>query len=178
MRLVHKGAYPSYWPQLAEAVRRAAGYRCIRCGHPAGDRIDRSVPHDLKHLVPSQKAFAEMGVAPSKFLEACDDRCSHPRDGKLRALTVHHMDGDKTNGHWWNLLALCQVCHLQVQAKLVPERPYLWEHKDWFKPYAAGFYAAERGIFLRRAQVEANLERYLRLGQPWLALTGDAPRVE
>lgn len=67
-------------------------------------------------------------------------RCGSPSvPGKI--LTVHHMDGNKANDAWWNLLPLCQVCHLQIQAKLDPEQPYFFEHSDWIKPYVAGFYA-------------------------------------
>ena len=67
-------------------------------------------------------------------------RCHSPSvPGKI--LTVHHFNGDKANDSWWNLLALCQVCHLQVQAKVDPETPYFLEHADWLKPYVAGFYA-------------------------------------
>ena len=38
-------------------------------------------------------------------------------------------------------MALCQVCHLQVQGKVDPEMPYFLEHSEWIKPYVAGFYA-------------------------------------
>lgn len=33
-------------------------------------------------------------------------------------LTVHHKDGDETNNHRSNLIALCQRCHLQRQRRL------------------------------------------------------------
>ena len=133
MRLEHRGTYPEHWPQLAEAVKRAAGGRCIRCGH--------------HHSVRAR-----------------------------RVLTVHHLDGDKANDAWWNLLALCQVCHLQVQAHVIPERPWMFEHTDWFKPYVAGFYAWQLGKNLSRAEVEANLDAWLNLGQPWrVCPTSPAP---
>jgi len=67
-------------------------------------------------------------------------RCSSP-SVKGRILTVHHFDGDKSNDHWWNLMALCQVCHLQVQSKVDPQVPWFFEHSEWAKPYVAGFYA-------------------------------------
>jgi hypothetical protein len=83
-------------------------------------------------------------------------------------LTVHHLDGDKGNVAWWNLLALCQVCHLIVQAKVVPERPWLFEHSDWFKPFVAGFYASHyAGVSISRGEAERELDRWLALGQPW-----------
>jgi hypothetical protein len=63
-------------------------------------------------------------------------RCSPP--------TVHHLrlgDDAKRDLRWWNLAALCQRCHLQIQGKVVMERIWPWPHSEWFKPYAAGWYA-------------------------------------
>ena len=67
-------------------------------------------------------------------------RCGSP-SVKGKILTTHHFDGDKSNDEWWNLLPLCQVCHLHIQGKVDPETPFFFEHSDWIKPYAAGFYA-------------------------------------
>lgn len=69
-------------------------------------------------------------------------RCGHEHDFESgHVLTVHHFDGDKSNCRWWNLLALCQRCHLSIQAKVNPHQPYMFEHSDWIKPYVAGYYA-------------------------------------
>lgn len=90
-------------------------------------------------------------------------RCDHPHDTPAGyMLTVHHFNGDKANCHWWNLLALCQGCHLRFQARVNPEQPYMFEHSDWLKPYVAGFYAWKYdGLQLTRGQVEARLEELL-----------------
>jgi 5-methylcytosine-specific restriction endonuclease McrA len=37
-------------------------------------------------------------------------------DGKPAILTIHHLDGNTTHNHWSNLVALCQACHLHIQA--------------------------------------------------------------
>jgi 5-methylcytosine-specific restriction endonuclease McrA len=74
-------------------------------------------------------------------------RCNHihaPEHGRM--LTVHHIDLNKSNCAWWNLVALCQKCHLQIQHKIVIERLWMFEHKEWFKPYAAGYYADTIGL--------------------------------
>lgn len=141
MRLEIRGTYPPHWPDLAEAVKEAAEWRCIRCGHF----------HDPHGALP------------------CLPSCRHSGGrGKRRALTVHHLDGDKGNSSWWNLLALCQACHLSVQARVIPERAWLLEHSDWFRVYVAGFYASYYGgIEISRAEAEACTEKYLKLGQPW-----------
>lgn len=152
-----RGAYAGNWPEVATAVKADAGERCVRCGHPNGDTQRR------------RTAFDEPGESAVKSLVPCDDRCSHEQDGKMRVLTVHHLDGDKANNRWWNLLALCQVCHLQVQAAVIPERPYMLPHTPWFRVYVAGFYAwYYGGVEVDRADAEANTDRYLAMGQPWL----------
>lgn len=143
MRLRIRNAYPADWREIAARVKAEAGDRCIRCGHP--------------HETPSRRV-------------PCDDQCRHEADGKQRMLTVHHLDGDKANVAWWNLLALCQACHLSVQARVIPERPWLLEHSPWFRPYVAGFYASYYGgQEITRDEAEQDAERWLSLGQPWRA---------
>ena len=75
--------------------------------------------------------------------EAAGNRCIRCNSPSVTGhiLTTHHFDGNKANDQWWNLMALCQVCHLQVQAKVDPDVPFFLEHADWAKPYMAGFYA-------------------------------------
>lgn len=120
---LHRGEYPPDWPLIAVAVKNAANWTCIRCGHA----------HD-----------------------------PDPAAGYI--LTVHHCDGDKANVKWWNLLALCQRCHLSVQARVNPDQPYWCEHSEWFKPYVAGFYAWKYlGIELTRGETEEKLDVLLRL---------------
>lgn len=100
-------------------------------------------------------------------------RCDHPHDVKAgRVLTVHHLDGDKAHCRWWNLVALCQRCHLQVQAKVRMDQTYLYPHSEWFRPYVAGYYAyTVLGEDLTRAEVEARIDELLTAGQPWLEVS-------
>lgn len=135
--------YPPEWPAVAKAVKDAANWRCVRCGHP--------------HELPKQRVM-------------CDDQCDparHPgglNDGRQRVLTVHHLDGNKQNLSWWNLAALCQVCHLRIQGKVVMERQWVFEHSKWFKPYAAGWYAyTYLGQQLTREEVTGRLDELLAL---------------
>ena len=88
-------------------------------------------------------------------------RCGSPSvPGKI--LTTHHMDGDKSNDAWWNLLALCQVCHLHIQGKVDPNTPYFLDHSDWIKPYIAGFYAKKyEGKDIIREEAEERIEQLL-----------------
>lgn len=94
-------------------------------------------------------------------------RCDEPHDipsGYM--LTVHHLDLNKSNCEWWNLAALCQRCHLQIQHKVIMERPYMFEHSKWFKPYAAGYYAHRNGFPHDKAFVMKHLEKLLDFGRP------------
>lgn len=88
-------------------------------------------------------------------------RCGSP-SVPGRILTTHHFDGDKANDEWWNLMALCQVCHLQVQGKVDPETPFFLEHSEWAKPYVAGFYAKKyEGRIITREEAMRRLEDLL-----------------
>jgi hypothetical protein len=109
--------YPGNWREIAIKVKAAAGWRCVRCGHP----------HEY----------------PGRMVN-CDDLCianKHPgglNDGRQRMLTVHHLDGDKANCEWWNLAALCQVCHLIIQARYEPMQLQFWPEEEWLTPYVEG----------------------------------------
>ena len=86
-----KGRYPLNWLGIANSVKESAGWRCECCGHPR------------------KKKNAK---------DACGVFCVHPDDGKKRALTVHHLDMRPENCEWWNLVALCNVCHMRVQGRV------------------------------------------------------------
>lgn len=87
-------------------------------------------------------------------------RCGHRHDPETGyTLTVHHMDMDPSNNRWWNLIPLCQRCHLQVQNKVTLEQFYMFPHSEWFKPYVAGYYAFVRGLGYDRDFVLANVNR-------------------
>lgn len=118
-RLYIRGEYPSNRDELHDQVRREAGGKCIRCGHPD----DVATGH---------------------------------------VLTVHHFDGDKSNSAWWNLMALCQRCHLKVQGRVNPEITYFLEHSEWAKPYIAGFYAKKYECrLIMREEAAARLDELL-----------------
>ena len=93
----------------------------------------------------------------------CCIRCKHPDDVTTgHVLTVHHFTGNKSENAWWNLMALCQRCHLTIQGRVNPFVPYFLEHSPWAKPYVAGFYAWKyEGRYLTREEVMERLEELL-----------------
>ncbi|MFP3947120.1 MAG: hypothetical protein ACLFWG_00185 [Longimicrobiales bacterium] len=144
------GSYPEDWPEVARRVKEEAGWRCVRCGHP------------------DDPGECEVRGAARGYLP-CDAACTHESDRRRRVLTVHHLDGDKANCRWWNLPALCQVCHLQVQAKVRMGQTYAHPHSRWFLPYVAGYYAfTVLDEEWTRDEVEGELLELLVLGQPHL----------
>lgn len=77
----------------------------------------------------------------------CCTRCGkfhNPTEGYT--LTVHHLDMNPQNCAWWNLAPLCQRCHLHIQAKVIFEQVYMFEHSDWMKPFVAGYTAHLRRL--------------------------------
>lgn len=166
------GEYPPDWKAISDRTWAAAGSRCIRCGHPyaKGEHGKGEwSPCDVgcSHFGPFG-IFVGMVDGYPKFNQISDAEARDHRF-KLRVVcarwrigTVHHLDGNKSNCTWWNLLALCQRCHLNVQARVNPQQPYMLDHSAWFKPYVAGFYAKKyEGRDITREQAEAELERLL-----------------
>lgn len=142
--------YPDNWDEIAERVKDRAGWRCVRCGHPAESPKERI---------------------------RCDEQCDpwrHPgglNDGRQRILTVHHLDEEKSNCAWWNLAALCQVCHLVIQGKVDMHRCWPFPHSEWFKPFVAGYYAHHFGLPEDREVVTQYTDELIALGQGRIEIT-------
>lgn len=107
--------YPDDWQDIAEEVKKAAGWRCVRCNHP-----------------------------------------HNPKEGYC--LTVHHLDLNPANNHWWNLAALCQRCHLKIQNRIDIHQFWMFGHTEWFKPYVAGHHAFIVGLPDNKKFVSEHLE--------------------
>jgi len=75
------------------------------------------------------------------------ERCTHEHGAKTHhVLTVHHLDGNKSNCEDWNLAALCQRCHLSVQGRIKMDQMFFTEILDvseWFKPHLKGYLASK-----------------------------------
>jgi hypothetical protein len=167
--------YPPEWhASIKHAVREAAGNRCVRCLHPyakgAGEwsqcdeRCTHLGPYRVTYRSGATAGVDGPGTASAGMALALDPGVVEAVDAHWRILTVHHLNGDKHDCRWWNLAALCQRCHLQIQGKVQMARVWPWEHSDWFKPYVAGYYAwAYLGEELSREEVEGRLDELLAL---------------
>ena len=91
-------------------------------------------------------------------------RCGAEHDPEIgRTLTVHHLDLSPANCEWWNLLPLCQACHLSIQGRVDLRRRWFLDHTPWFWPYVAGYYASLRGLPTEREYIMAHLDELLAL---------------
>ena len=62
----------------------------------------------------------------------CCEHCGHPHCVKTgHVLTVHHLDMDKAHCDRSNLVALCQRCHLSIQARYTPGQLWLFQAPAW-----------------------------------------------
>jgi hypothetical protein len=178
---LRKDGYPKAWPEINALVVEIAGSRCIRCGHPY-----RKGEHGNGEWSPCDEhcTHTSGNVTSVWFPGGTPETHEGEEDGfyvryaQWRILTVHHLTGcwgktheAKADCRWWNLLALCQRCHLQIQGKVDPFVPWPWEHSTWFKPYVAGFYAWHLlTLELTREETEARQEELLALGKRMAAL--------
>lgn len=156
---------------IKDIVRAAADHRCVRCGHPY-----RKGAHGNGEWSPCDERCTHEGSMRWRFADRKHgwecvnrrwpvmDRDSAVVEAHWRILTVHHLTGVKADLHWWNLAALCQRCHLTIQGRVVMERAFILEHSDWFKPYAAGWYAHKYlGEDLTREEAVARQDELLAL---------------
>lgn len=143
------------------------------CGHGAPVRVHRgpgdpgptSAESGWAYSWPAQDDQAgEVVQDPAVVGAGALVRGGYKVQAAWRILTVHHLNGRKHDLRWWNLAALCQRCHLVIQRKVVMEQVWPLEHTDWFKLYAAGWYAyAYRGQTLTRQQTRDRLDELLAL---------------
>lgn len=164
---VGEDGYPPEWhATVKHLVREQAGHRCVRCRHPYAKGAGEWSPcdSDCDHAGPQRVWNYEFEewirvdpgpamIGPGRLVEA-----------QWRILTVHHLNGDKPDCRWWNLASLCQRCHLRIQRTVVMPRVFPYEHTEWFKPYAAGWYAfAYLGLELSREETFERLDELLAL---------------
>lgn len=180
--------YPPVWHEiLKHEVREEADHRCVRCGHPyrrGENPLVRELDDEGREVFASWSRCDELCThgGPVRYRgaggwwEVCNE--DHPHkpaanfEARWRILTVHHLDMVKANCRWWNLVALCQRCHLEIQLKVHMRRRWLHEHTDWFKPYVAAYYAfTYLNEDLTRAEVETRLDELLALEHRQLALS-------
>ena len=97
-----------YWSR--PVLWRTVAWREYRRNYPRGV-VARGYPSDWDEIARRLKAAVGWRC----------EHCGHAHDpSRGYALTVHHLDGDPANCRRQNLVALCQRCHLSIQARFRP----------------------------------------------------------
>lgn len=81
--------YHPEWERISKAVRANAGYRCELCKAPGGNFVQRTLG-----------GWDAASCTKSTLI----------------VLTVHHINHDPSDNRKVNLIALCQRCHLRLDA--------------------------------------------------------------
>lgn len=157
------------YPRIPDYVRELAGHRCVRCKHPfiVGETPGQWSPCDelCTHGGPiaSEPGGRDgtMYTHPRAIAGAIVSEGQGVCFAQWRVLTVHHLNGVKFDCRWWNLVSLCQRCHLTIQAKVWMDRPWNKPHSEWFRPYVAGYYASLEGLELSREETVARMDELL-----------------
>jgi len=164
-------------PAIKDLIRERDEHRCLRCRHPyrgggewspCNEECEHAGPYRIRTAAePEWRTYAGQGLpfpGEAMFDWGPEGQRIHrwEYEAHWRILTVHHLDEDKANCRWWNLVSLCQRCHLRMQRAVVMGRAYSYEHSDWFKPFAAGFYALKyEDAELTREEVDARMDELL-----------------
>jgi hypothetical protein len=112
--------YPPNWKtEIVPAVRKRSGDRCELCFAPNKTIV-------LRDQITGQ--WRTLRIPYDKDLW---------REVKI-VLTVHHIDGEKTNNKMVNLLHLCQRCHLRLDLERHLNKRMKIKYQYKFQAYRAG----------------------------------------
>lgn len=79
------------------------------------------ISEERKKLYPAnwKQISAIVRIKAGNKCEICDaeNEKPHPITGSKVVLTVHHLDFNPSNNEEYNLVALCQRCHVRLDAK-------------------------------------------------------------
>jgi 5-methylcytosine-specific restriction endonuclease McrA len=76
----------------------------------------------------------EIATAVKDAAGWCCEHCHAKHDPTTGyTLTVHHLNGIKSDCSPANLVALCQRCHLRIQQQYHPLQMFLFEPPAWAK---------------------------------------------
>lgn len=111
-----KDRYPKDWKAIRARILERTGHKCEKCGRPNGE----------VHAVKNDGAWCAMGGdrwfdAKGEPIPPRDKEvsCCEPMDwhATKTCLTIAHLDHVPEHCDPSNLLALCQRCHLNLDAK-------------------------------------------------------------
>lgn len=96
-----KALYPENWTEIRASILARADDRCELCGVRDGFLYHRHNVHTQLYA-----AYSEVMTPPVNYR----------RKAVRIVLTIHHINYDPTDNRACNLIALCQRCHLRLDA--------------------------------------------------------------
>ena len=115
--------YPANWKtEIRPAILKRAGNCCETCKAPNGDAIFRGWYNGIEcyQLFEGEVYNANTGGFIYNIgSEGIEPLKGDPNQQAIKVvLTIAHLDHDTTNNEYGNLKALCQRCHLRLDAEL------------------------------------------------------------
>lgn len=114
--------YPANWKtEIRPAILNRAGNCCETCKAPHNDAIFRGWYNKIEcyQTFCGNVYNADTGKLVSIGAEGIDPLKGDPNQQAIKVvLTIAHLDHDTTNNDYGNLKALCQRCHLRLDAEL------------------------------------------------------------
>lgn len=118
----------------------------------------------------------ELTMSTARAIEDCIGKCENPECGVRRNLNVHHIDWERKNNTYGNLIVFCDECHRKkphfgpmsktIQRKIVRNRPP--KIKEGIKTILTKADERQRGVISEQEydrEVEAVYERLGKKGR-------------
>lgn len=110
----NKARYPADWKQIRERILKRAGHKCERCQAPDRTRIARGTDDDTgTYMTADADVYSDVD---GRHLGQCRFSDYSPRMVFI-VLTIAHLNHTPEHCDDDNLQALCQQCHLRLDAK-------------------------------------------------------------
>lgn len=110
--------YPADWDAISQRIRERAGWKCEQCGVVNHTLIVRSVVDGARYLVLDEQTrfYRWPDGTPIRHSEIPGEFPTWRKHTRVVLTVAHYPDRDPMNCTDDNLQALCQRCHLRLDA--------------------------------------------------------------
>ena len=146
---MHSVASLSFQPNKARMIRMESSERCTFCGKELLVAIVSGVEPVNDAASRSRSEYPPRWGRMSRWVREhagwrCE-LCGAKNGPPPNLLTVHHLDSNKWNLLPWNLAALCQNCHRQVQWTLdFCQSTLTYIYPEWLRQHVRAYNAWAR----------------------------------
>jgi hypothetical protein len=123
----------SYGQQLNGEYWSRSGYCSFECFAYVKAEQYRQWYENAVFIAPKKVAYGTRTNTPpaslnpklrKSIVERDDKRCANVNCGYKWRVEVHHIDSDRKNNHWNNLITLCKTCHGYVTKHQIDVQKY------------------------------------------------------